>query len=181
MLAVVRDYDRYRDYYGPTVVDSRTISQADVRDHFAMVWLNKALFLSTALEGEYQSSYTYLDGKRCYSTSYSTRVQQIEHFQEADERELPPDEGSGYIWRLHSISKFEERDGGVYVELEAMALSRPIPFALHWVVDPIVTRLSKNSLGESLRQSREAVRASGDLAKAASKRHAMTSSFAAAQ
>ena len=30
--------------------------------------------------------------------------------------------GGGYIWQLFSMTKFEERDGGVYVELEALAL-----------------------------------------------------------
>jgi len=45
----------------------------------------------------------------------------------------------------------------VYMELEAMALSRDIPVAFRWVVDPIVRRVSKNSLMTSLRQTQEAV------------------------
>jgi len=32
---------------------------------------------------------------------------------------LPTDEGHGYIWRLYSLTKFEERDGGVYIEVES--------------------------------------------------------------
>ena len=37
-----------------------------------------------------------------------------------------------------------------------MALSRPIPMTLHWVVDPIVRRVSRASLETSLEQTREA-------------------------
>ena len=46
----------------------------------------------------------------------------------------------------------------MYVELEAMALSRDIPGAFRWAADPIVRRVSKNSLLTSLRQMQEAVR-----------------------
>jgi hypothetical protein len=42
----------------------------------------------------------------------------------------PEDEGIGLIWRLSSITGLEERDGGVYAELEAIALSRDIPTAV---------------------------------------------------
>jgi len=40
--------------------------------------------------------------------------------------QLPLNEGSGYIRRLYSFSRFEQRDEGVYVELEVIALSRDI-------------------------------------------------------
>jgi hypothetical protein len=39
-----------------------------------------------------------------------------------------------------------------------MALSRDIPVAFRWVADPIVRRVSKNSLLTSLRQMQDAVR-----------------------
>jgi hypothetical protein len=68
--------------------------------------------------------------------------------------------------RLYSVARLEERDGGVYSELEALALSRNIPAALRVVVDPIVRRVSRNSLTISLKQTEEAV--SGKPADAAS-------------
>jgi hypothetical protein len=71
---------------------------------------------------------------------------------------LAPDAGSGYIWRLYSLSRFEQRDGGVYIELEAIALSRNVPASLHWLVNPIVRRVSRNSLELSLQKTAEAVR-----------------------
>jgi hypothetical protein len=93
-----------------------------------------------------------------YGVSYMTRVQEIENFGQAGQRKLPPDTGSGLVWRLYSFSRFEERDGGVYVELEAIALSREIPFSMRWVVDPIVRRVSRSSVVTSLRQTSEAAR-----------------------
>ena len=63
-----------------------------------------------------------------------------------------------YIWRLYTIARFEQTDDGVYVELEAMALSRDIPVAVRWLVTPIVRNISKSSLLTSLHQMEEAVR-----------------------
>jgi hypothetical protein len=76
---------------------------------------------------------------------------------------LPEDEGTGLIWRAYSITRFEERDGGVYIELEAIILSRDIPILLRWIVDPIVRRVSRESLTTSFRQTEEAVRSAAKL------------------
>jgi hypothetical protein len=157
VFAVVRDYSRYREFYKPAVIDSKPVSQAGTHDKFSMLLLNKAVLKRTALESDYESSYFQVDAKRWYSVASATRVQEIEDYGESGERKLPLNEGGGYIWRLHSISRFEERDGGVYVELEASALSRDIPVSLRWIVDPIVRRVSRDALSTSLRQTSNAV------------------------
>jgi hypothetical protein len=46
---------------------------------------------------------------------------------------------------------------GVYVELEAIALSRDIPAAFRVFVTPIVRRVSRDSLATSLHQTKAAV------------------------
>ncbi|MFL6417611.1 MAG: hypothetical protein ACJ74Y_18305, partial [Bryobacteraceae bacterium] len=79
------------------------------------------------------------------------------NFGTPDERQAPADTGRGLLWRLYSISRFEQRDGGVYVELEAIALSRDVPGALRWLVDPVVRRTSRSSLHVSLQKTEEAV------------------------
>lgn len=125
-----------------------------------MVVVDKAMFMRRALASEYRSRFRQVDGTKWYRVAQTTRVQGL-----ADTRRIPDGEGSGYIWRLATIARYEERDGGVYIETEAMALSRAIPMTLHWVVDPIVRRVSRSSLDTSLEQTREAT---GLLAKAES-------------
>jgi hypothetical protein len=151
VIAVVRDYDRYRQYYKPSVIDARTISRKAEEDRFSVVVIDKAMFMKRALDSEYQSRFVEVDGRKWYSIAQTTRIQEL-----VDRRPVPEGEGSGYIWRLCTISRYEERDGGVYIETEAMALSRPIPVTLHWVVDPIVRRISRSSLTISLEQTRDA-------------------------
>src|SRR6185437_9768375 len=75
----------------------------------------------------------------------------------ADEHEAAADTGLGLIWRLYSISRFEQRDGGMYVELEVVALSRDVPGAIRWLVNPIVRRTSRSSIYVSLQKTEEAV------------------------
>lgn len=158
VLGVVRDYVRYSEFYRPTVLDSKTIAHGNVEDRFSMLLMNKALFLKTALDGDYQTSYFQIDDHRWYSIAHATRLREIQGYGGPGEHELAENEGSGLIWRLSSITRFEERDGGVYVELEAIALSRDIPLSLRWLVEPILRRVSRESLTTSLRQTGNAVR-----------------------
>jgi hypothetical protein len=99
----------------------------------------------------------WLDDRRFYAISRTTRVQEVEEYGQPGEYRKPDGEGSGYIWKLYSVARLEERDDGVYIELEAMALSRKIPAAFRVVADPIVRRVSRNSLLISLKQTEEAV------------------------
>jgi hypothetical protein len=92
-----------------------------------------------------------------YSISNTTHIQEVDKFGTAEQRILPEDQGSGLIWRLSSITRLEERDGGVYAELEAIALSRDIPAALRLIVTPIVRRVSRDSLATSLHQTKVAI------------------------
>jgi hypothetical protein len=157
VLSTVRDYDQYKQFYGPAVVSSRGSQNPNLDDCFSMVLMNKSVFSKSALDSDYKSTYVKLDAKRWYSISQTTRIQEVEHYGDENAQALPVDQGTGLIWRLMSITRFEERDGGVYVEVEAIALSRDIPGSLRWIVTPIVKRVSKSSLTTSLTQTEQAV------------------------
>jgi len=158
ILAVLRDYDRYEQFYHPSVVPSKLIASSDSKDEFSMVLMNKSVVAKTALDSDYQTTYTQVDEHSWYSISDTTRIQEIADYDTPLEDMLPENHGTGLIWRLHSVTRFEERDGGVYIQLEAVALSRDIPAGLRWIIDPIVRRVSRFSLATSLRQTESAVR-----------------------
>ena len=157
VLQVTRNYDRYKEYYRPSVVDSKTKARDDTNDQFSMRIMNKAFFLKVALDADYQATYVRLDEKRIYSISRTTRVQEIHEYGLPAEHAIPEGEGGGYVWKVLSIARLEQRDSGVYVELEAVALSRPIPVAARLVVDPIVRRVSRSALLVSLQQTEHAL------------------------
>jgi len=160
LSSAMHDYDRYKDYYKPVVADSKALACTSTDHEFSMVWKHRALFVTTAIQSRYQGHDVAVDAQRGYNLADTTRVQQIEDYGHAGAHLLPPGTGNGFIWRLHSIAKYEERDGGVYLELEAMALSRDIPASFRAFVKPLVNRLSINSLSTTLRQTRDAVKSS---------------------
>ncbi len=161
---VVRDYARYKDLYQPNVIDSKVISTAEEKDRFSMLLLNKSLLLKMAFDADYESSYFKVDDRRAYSIERTTRVQEIEEYGSPAQRALQEGEGHGIIWGLFGITRYMERDGGVYVEFEAIGLSRDVPASMRWVIEPIVRRVSRSSLSTSLQQTEKAVRLRTELA-----------------
>jgi hypothetical protein len=157
ILEVTEDYDRYKEFYRPSVIASHSVARNASEEKFSMLLMNKGFFLKTALDADYQVTNVRLDDRRFYSVTKTTRVQEIEDYSQPNERRIPEGEGGGYIWKLFSVVRMEQRDGGVYVEVEAVALSREIPGALRFMVDPVVRRVSRNSILTSIKQTAEAV------------------------
>lgn len=157
VLAVVHDYAHYKDIYKPVVVDSKAIDCGRNEQKFSMLWERHVLFVTAALNGMYEAHDFPIGASRWYNVATTTEVREVADYGESGERLLPPDHGSGYIWRLRSMARLEERDGGVYLELEALALTRDIPGSLHWLVSPVVTRMSRSSVFTTLSQTRQAV------------------------
>jgi hypothetical protein len=158
ILEVTHDYDRYKEFYRPSVIESKAVARNASGDEFSMLLMNKALLLKTALDADYQATEVRLDDRRLYIVSRTTRVQEIEDYGRPSQHRMPEGEGGGYIWKLFSIARLEQSDGGVYVEIEAAVLSREIPGAVRVVVDPIVRRVSRNSMLTSIKQTEDAVR-----------------------
>jgi len=155
-LAVVQDYDRNRDNYKPEVLASRLVSR-DGNDFKVYLRLMKKKVVTAILDTDYDVRYFPLDGGRCYSRAYSTRIAEVKNAGKRDERTLPPGQDSGFLWRLYSYWTFQERDGGVYVECEAISLTRAIPAGLGWLIESIITTLPRESLANTLRETRAAV------------------------
>ena len=156
VLSVIRDYDHYRNFY-PAVLASKTLRREGADDEFSLLMISRPALAKTAFASQDEATYYELDPRRWYSKSFTTRVQEVADYGEPEQHTLPPDQGHGYVWRLYSIVRYEQRDGGVYLEMEAIALSRDIPAAVRWFVDPLIRRLSRDSMALTLRRTEEAV------------------------
>jgi hypothetical protein len=156
VLETIRDYSRYTEYY-PSIVSSRLIAREGLTDHVTSIERHQAMFSRIALDADVSTIYVELNEKKAYSESSTTRLQQIQNYGGRGQHELEPSAPKAYLWALSTVGRFEERDGGVYLELEGMALSRDIPNSLHWLVDPFVRQASMAAMAASLRQTRYAV------------------------
>ncbi len=157
-LARVQDYNNHKNYFKPEVVDSKLISR-NGDDFEIFLRLVKKKILTVVLNTNHKVHYYRLDANRCYSRSFTTRVAQVDNAGERDERELPPGKDSGFLWRLNSIWRFEQRDGGVWVECEAISLTRDIPLGLGLLIEPIIRTLPRDSLESTLRATSRMVAA----------------------
>ena len=161
--SIVRDYGRYKDYFRPAVIDSKVVAMSDTEDSFSMVLANQGPFRKSALDTVYKSSQVRVDDVRRYTVAQTTRIQEIAEYGSTSQHLLPAGEGAGLIWRLFSATRYEERDGGVYIEIEAIALSRDVPASLRWLVYPIIRRVAKASLTTTLEETRDAIHSSSGM------------------
>jgi hypothetical protein len=157
VLALVRNYDNHYKLYQPEVIASRTL-QHEGNHYKIYLRLLKKKILTVVLNTEHDVNYYPLSANRVHSRSYSTRIAEVENPGERDERELPVGTGHGFLWRLYSYWRFEERDGGVYMECQAVSLTRDIPTGLGWLIEPIIRDLPRESLMRTLEGTRQALR-----------------------
>jgi hypothetical protein len=155
-LALIQDYDNHKNLYKLEVIDSRLLSH-DGDDFRIRLLMKKKKVLSVVLNMDHHVRYFPLDANRCHSRSYSTRIAEVEHYGKPDQRELPVGRDRGFLWRVYCYWRFLERDGGVYLECEAISLTRGIPTGVGWLVEPVARGVPRSSLVNALASTRAAL------------------------
>jgi len=154
-LELVQDYDRHQEIYLPEVVRSKLVSR-NGNDFKIFYRLRKKKVITVTLSSDHDVHYYPLDDKRCYSRSYTTRIQEVADADKPTEHEKPVGKDGGFLWRLYSYWRFEEKDGGVYVECESISLTRDIPTGFGWLIKPFITDIPKESLQMTMGSTRRA-------------------------
>jgi hypothetical protein len=152
-LALVQDYDRHQNVYKPEVVRSRLVSRSG-NDFKIFYRLRKKKVITVTLNTDHDVSYSPMDATRCHSRSYTSRIQEVEDADGSTERQKPVGQDNGFLWRLCSYWRFEQKDGGVYVECESISLTRDIPWLLSPLIKPFVTEIPKESLQMTMGSTR---------------------------
>jgi hypothetical protein len=168
-LALVQDYDNHKNIYQPEVIDSRLISRTGDDFRISLRVLKKKI-TTVILDTDHDVHYSAVDAKRWFCRSHTTRIAEVEDAGTSKERVLEPDQGFGFLWRLNSCWRFEEKKGavaersvnaqrgeGVYIECRAISLTRDIPLGLGWIIEPIIRNLPHESLVHTLDATREAL------------------------
>jgi len=158
IFVVIQDYDNHKNTYKPEVIDSKLISR-DGDDFQVYLRLLKKKIITVVLDTDHEVHYRPVDKTRCVCRSYTTRIAEVENAGSPQERILQPDTGYGFLWCLYSYWRFEEREAGVVVECRAISLTRDVPFGLGWAIEPIIEKLPKESLINTLEATRQALHA----------------------
>lgn len=158
VLNVLQDYNHHAQYYAPDVERSKIESHDD--DHF-LVFLRfrRHKVITVVLNSQHDIRYFRDSETREHSRSSALRIAEVENAGKRNEREKPPGEDGGYLWRMETWWRMEERDGGVYVQSEVVSLTRDIPTGLGWLIGPFVTSIPEETLTFTLAATRKAVEA----------------------
>lgn len=156
VLAVLQDYDRQSVYYAPDVERSKLESRDG--DHFRVfLRFRRRKMLTVVLDTEHQVTY-YRDAPGiAHSRSSAVRIAEVDNPGERTEKEMPPGDDDGFMWKMETWWRLVAKDGGVYVQSEVASLTRDIPAGLGWMVGPFVTAIPKESLTFTLEATRKAV------------------------
>jgi len=155
-LAVVQDYDNHKNTYQPEVIGSKLIGRQE-NDFQIYLRLRKKKIITVILDTYHDVRYFSINSKRWVCHSRTTRISEVEDAGKSTERIRPPDTGHGFLWRLCSYWRFEERDGNTFVECRAVSLTRDVPKALAWIIEPIILKLPRESLKATLESTRRAL------------------------
>jgi hypothetical protein len=152
-ITLVQDYANHKVIYQPEVIDSK-ILQHHGNDFRIYLRLLKKKVITVVLDTDHEVEYLPLSGTRWFCRSHTTCIAEVENPGSPQEAVLPPDSGHGFLWRLYSYWKFQEKKGDLYVECRAISLTREVPFGLGWLIEPIIQNLPRESLIHTLECTR---------------------------
>src|SRR3984885_4242964 len=155
-LAFMQDYDHKTEYFKPDIVRSK-ILRHDGDDYFVLLRFYNKKNITTVIDTDQEIHYHVVDSTHAYSRSRTTRVQEVENAGKSDEKLEAEGHDRGFMWRMNTYWRFEEKDGGTYVECQAISLTRDIPTGLGWMVGSFVTSVPRESLTFTLTTARAAL------------------------
>ena len=154
---LMRDFDSYSQHFSPQVLQARVFTQDGNRVQ-AWMRVRQRHVITVVMDTSYDITFGELDAQHGFSISKSTGIAEIDSAGTSRERALSANEEHGFLWRLNTWWSYEERDGGLYLQLESVSLTRSIPRGLGWAIRPYVESIPRESLEFTLRSECSALR-----------------------
>jgi len=157
VMAISQAYAEYPRIFKP--IQAATVLPA-AGDGFHVLFRMKSSAggLSATLDLRTRIRWVRLDEQRAYVVSASEEIREVANAGRPSERLLPEGHDSGYLWRAASMTRFAASDGGVWMVMETVGLSRPFPPLLGWAIEPFARRVGRSSVEDSMTEFAQAVR-----------------------
>ena len=159
-VAVLRDYDNQEEIYKPDLRQAKLIERNGNESKIFEQFYSKSI-ITVVLNVYFAVVEKQIGSTRSQSISRSTRIAEVEDFGTPEEHERADGKDHGYMWRLNSYWRMEEKDGGVYVQTESISLSRTVPVMLSWIINPLTKSIPRDVLLHLLTNTQKAVQARG--------------------
>ena len=131
------------------VLESRVLDR-DPNHLKVFLKLRQGGFVTATYDTEHEVTFRAYDATHATSTSVATRIAELEHVGMPDERELPPGEDHGFLWRLNAYWRYEQLPGGVIAECESISLSRSVPSPFRILLGPLIERTARDAIARTL-------------------------------
>jgi len=156
VLRVLQDYDHQATIYAPDVEKAK-IEKRDGNHYVVFLRFRRTKVVTVVLDTEHDVNYFRDSPTRAHSRSSAIRIAEVENPGAPDEKEKKPGEDQGFLWKMETWWRLQEKDGGVYVQNHVVSLTRDLPTGLGWLIEPFVTSIPKESLEFTLGATRKAV------------------------
>ncbi len=154
---IMKNFGAYPKYFVPQVMQMRVLAQQS--DHYQVTMrVRQQHILTVVMDTGYDVTFARLDALHGYSISRSTRVREIDAPGTGHEHALAPNQDHGFLWRMNTYWSYEEREGGLYIQVESVSLSRSVPMGLGWAIEPFIESVPRESLEFTLRSACKALR-----------------------
>lgn len=154
---LMRDFNNYPQHFAPQVMQASVTADHGDRVQ-AVMRVRQKHVITVVMDTAYDVSFARLDAQHRSSVSRSTRISEIDSPGTPKEHALNATEEHGFLWRMNTYWSCEERDGGLYMQVESVSLTRAIPTGLGWAVRPFVQSVPRDSLEFTLRSTTTALR-----------------------
>jgi hypothetical protein len=161
VLAILQDYDNHQEIYKPRMRRSKLIERngSDTKIHLQL--FNKSV-VTVFLNADFDVRDTDYGPARYQIALRSTHIAELVNPDTPGERELLSGNNHGYMLRFASHWRVEEKDDGVYLQNESVALSRAVPTLFARLVNPFIKDLPRDILRHLLTDTRDAVEKARD-------------------
>ncbi|HEX4312235.1 MAG TPA: hypothetical protein VHZ25_19540 [Acidobacteriaceae bacterium] len=150
---LLRDFGGYPKTFAPQVMEARTTASEGDR---VTGWMRvrERHGITVVLDSTYDVRFGRPDARNGWSASRSVRIAEVDDAGTSRERMLSSTEDHGFLWRMNTYWSWQERDGGLYLQVESVSLTRGIPVGLGWAVRPFVESIPRESLEFTLKAAR---------------------------
>jgi putative flippase GtrA len=119
------------------VLASRVLSRGNDSLRVYMRLVRRAI-ITVSYDTEHEMTFNRRSPLLATARSVATRIEEV------------GGNDHGFLWRLHSYWRYEQKPGGVLVELDSLTLSRDVPSLVRPIAAPLVNRIARESMHRTL-------------------------------
>ncbi len=153
---LLQDFSAYPHNFAPQIVSTTILSRTSTGT-IARLRTRQHHVITVILDTTVDVTFASLDAAHGYSISRSTRIDEIASPGTPSEHVLSASDDHGFLYRLNTYWSYEQRDGGLYLQIESISLTRDIPRGLAWAIQPYLESIPRQSLVFTLTSARDAL------------------------